>query len=292
MTIAIYGRAFTADCSAQIKALIALLQERRIEFSIYAPFYEFLRQAYDITAPRVTLFAEGPPAASDCLISVGGDGTLLGSLQQVRHSGIPVAGINCGRLGFLSSASFDDLPDAIDALVRKEYTIEDRALLEVRCDALPDDVYPYALNEVGVQRHTPAMINIHVRLNDDLLPAYWADGLLVATPTGSTAYSMSVGGPILAPQSKNVVLSPIAPHNLHIRSLVITDDTVVTLTVETRHTTAFLTIDNQLVEIPSGARVVIRKADFTGRIIRFHGATFFDTIREKLSWGKDYRNPY
>ncbi|MDR1681665.1 MAG: NAD kinase [Prevotellaceae bacterium] len=292
MTIAIYGRAFTADCSAQVRALLALLEERRIDFSIYAPFYAFLQQSYAITIPRVTLFHALPPVATDCLVSIGGDGTFLGSLQHVRNSGIPVAGINCGRLGFLSSASFDDLPEALDALGQKQYTIEERTLLEVCCDGLPDTIYPYALNEIGVQRHTPAMISIHVRINDDPLPAYWADGLLVATPTGSTAYSMSVGGPILVPEAKNFVLSPISPHNLHIRSLVVTDDTVLTLTVETRHTTAFLTVDNQLVEIPSGAQFVIRKAAFTVRIVRLHGAKFFDTIREKLSWGKDYRNPY
>ncbi|MDR2362567.1 MAG: NAD kinase [Prevotellaceae bacterium] len=292
MNFAIYGRAFTADCSEQVNALIALLRERRIDFSMFAPFYDFLCRSYAMRIPRVPLFTELPPKATDCLLSIGGDGTFLGSLQHVRHSGIPVAGINCGRLGFLSAASFDELPEAIEALVQEKYTIEDRTLLEVQCDDLPDTIYPYALNEIGVQRHTPAMINIHIRLNDDLLPAYWADGLLVATPTGSTAYSMSVGGPILVPQSKSFVLSPISPHNLSIRSLVITDDTVVTLMVETRHTTAFLTIDNQLVEIPSGARFIIRKAAFTVRIVRFHGAKFFDTIREKLSWGKDYRNPY
>jgi NAD+ kinase len=292
MNIALYGRSFATDCSAPIKELVALLQARAAGIAVYRPFYDFLQQTYDIRVAGVALYDEMPPPPTDCLISIGGDGTFLRSLKQVRHSGIPVIGINGGRLGFLSEATFDTLPETIDALAQKNYTIEERTVLAVQSDALPEATFAYALNEVGIQRHSPAMISVHVQLNDERLPTYWSDGLLVATPTGSTAYSMSVGGPIVVPPSKNFVLSPIAPHNLNIRSLVISDDSILTLTVETRNSNAFLTIDNQLIEINSGTKITVRKADFPFRIIRLHGSRFFDTLREKLSWGKDSRNPY
>ncbi|MDR0694270.1 MAG: NAD kinase [Prevotellaceae bacterium] len=290
MKIALYGRAFTADLSAEVHSAITLLQEREVAFSIYRPFYDFLHRAYGITIPEADTFDRLPPDGTDCLVSIGGDGTLLGSLQHVRDSGIPVIGINRGRLGFLSAASLDAFPQALDAILEKKYTIENRTLLEVKGAILPATVYPYALNEIGIQRHSPAMIGVHVQLNGEKLPVYWSDGLLVATPTGSTAYSMSVGGPIVMPPSKSFIISPIAPHNLNVRSLVISDDTLLDITVETRDSNAFLTIDNQLIEINSGAQFTVCKAGFTLRIIRLHGSNFFDTMREKLSWGKDNRN--
>jgi len=292
MTIALYGRPFSADCSAQMQQLLALLQARGVTFSIYRMFYAFLQRMYGWDIPDVQLFDQLPPAGTDCLMSIGGDGTFLGSLPHVRDSGIPVVGINLGRLGFLSAAPFDSLPETLDALLAQQYTIEERTLLEVQSDALPSGVYAYALNEVGVQRKTPAMIGVHVQLNAETLPTYWADGLLIATPTGSTAYSMSVGGPIVVPQSKSFVLSPIAPHNLGIRSLVISDDTKITLTVEARDSNAFLTIDNQLIEIKAGTTFMVRKAGFALRVIRLHDSNFFDTIRKKLLWGEDNRNPH
>jgi len=290
MKIALYGRVITADFSAQIRETIALLQAQKASVAVYRPFYDFLQQTYCIEMPHAIPFDALPPAGTDCLISIGGDGTFLRSLPHVRDSGIPVVGINHGRLGFLSAASFEALPQTIAAILEKRYTIEDRSLLEVQSDALGSDIYPYALNEVAVQRHSPAMIGVQVQLNSDTLPVYWADGLLVATPTGSTAYSMSVGGPIVVPQSRSFILSPIAPHNLNIRSLVISDDTVMSLAVETRNSNAFLTIDNQLIEINSGTRLTVRKAGFSLRVVRLHGSNFFDTLGEKLSWGKDNRN--
>ena len=292
MKIALYGRGFTTNCSAQFNELIALLQARNVALSFYRPFYDFLQDACHLEVSSVETFETTPPAETDCLLSIGGDGTFLRSLQHVRDSAIPVAGINFGRLGFLSAASFDDLPKTIDAILDKKYNIEERSLLEVKSDILPSDIFAYALNEVGVQRRSPAMISVHVQLNDDSLPTYWADGLLIATPTGSTAYSMSVGGPIMSPTTKSFVLSPIAPHNLNIRSLVISDDTVLSITAESRDDTVFLTIDNQLIEIPSGTKIGIQKAPFNFHIIRLHGSNFFNTICEKLSWGKDSRNLY
>ncbi|MDR3133173.1 MAG: NAD kinase [Prevotellaceae bacterium] len=292
MKIALYGRAFTTDLSAQVHSAITLLRARAVAFSIYRPFYDFLQQAYDLTIPDAVTFDGLPPEGTACLVSIGGDGTLLGSLQHVRDSGIPVIGINQGRLGFLSAASLEAFPQVLEAILGKKYTIENRTLLAVKGAILPGTVYPYALNEIGIQRHSPAMIGVHVQLDGEKLPTYWSDGLLVATPTGSTAYSMSVGGPIVVPQSKSFIISPIAPHNLNVRSLVISDDTLLDITVETRDSNAFLTIDNQLIEINSGARFTVGKAGFTLRIIRLHGSNFFNTMRDKLSWGRDNRNAY
>jgi NAD+ kinase len=290
MKIALYGRVFTTDFSVQIHELIALLHERGVDFSVYEPFGEFLRQSYSVNLSGVTLFNDMPPAGSDCLISIGGDGTFLRSLKRVRDAGIPVIGINSGRLGFLSAAAFHALPSILDALLQRQYSIEERTLLEVQSEALPPDFFAYALNEAGIQRLCPAVIGIRVQLDGVQLPTYWSDGLLVATPTGSTAYSMSVGGPIIMPQAKSFIISPIAPHNLNIRPLIIADDSVLSLTVESRSGNTFLTVDNQLFEIRSGAVVTVRKAPFTFRTIRLHGATFFDTLSEKLSWGRDNRN--
>jgi NAD+ kinase len=292
MKIALYGRAFTADLSAQVQAALTLLQERSVAFSIYRPFYDFLQRAYGINISGAVIFDGLPPAGTACLVSIGGDGTLLGSLQHVRDSGIPVIGINQGRLGFLSAAALETFPQVLDAILEKKYTIENRTLLEVKGAIVPGTVYPYALNEIGVQRHSPAMIGVHVQLNGEKLPVYWSDGLLVATPTGSTAYSMSAGGPIVVPQSKSFIISPIAPHNLNVRSLVISDDTLLDIMVETRDSNAFLTIDNQLIEINPGAQFTVCKAGFTLRIIRLHGSNFFDTMRNKLSWGRDNRNTH
>ena len=292
MKIALYGRAFTADLPAQVHGVLTLLQEREVAFSIYRTFYDFLQCAYGITIPHVITFDSLPPAGTACLISIGGDGTLLGSLQHVRDSGIPVIGINHGRLGFLSAASLEAFPQALDAILEKKYAIENRTLLEVKGAILPGTVYPYALNEIGIQRHSPAMIGVHVQLDGEKLPVYWSDGLLVATPTGSTAYSMSVGGPIVVPQSGSFIISPIAPHNLNVRSLVISDETLLDIMVETRDSNAFLTIDNQLIEINSGARFTVCKAGFALRLIRLHGSNFFDTLRKKLSWGRDNRNTH
>jgi NAD+ kinase len=290
MNLSLYGRAFATGSPDPIREIIALLQARQVAFSMYRPFRDFLQTACHIDLSATPTFEQLPPPGTDCLISIGGDGTFLGCLPHVRNSGIPVVGINWGRLGFLSAASFEALPDTIDEILAQKYTIEERALLEINCEALPDTIYPYALNEVGVQRHSPAMMGVHVQLNNDTLPTYWSDGLLVATPTGSTAYSMSVGGPIVVPSSRSLILSPIAPHNLSVRSLVVADDVVVSITVETRESNAFLTIDNQLIEINSGTKLTVRKANFALRVVRLPGNNFFDTIREKLSWGKDNRN--
>lgn len=221
------------------------------------------------------------------LLAVGGDGTFLSAAELVADSGIPVLGVNAGRLGFLS----ENAPDAVaEAILSGKMSIEDRPVLKVSCDAIGDDVWPYAFNEVTVHRNGAAMLGVDVRLDGEQLPTYWADGLLVATSSGSTAYSLSVGGPIVIPESKVLIVSPIAPHNLNVRPLIIPDDMTVELDLQSRDASVTLTMDNRTVEVLPGAHVSIKVAQFSLKRVRLAKSDFIRALTEKLFWGEDVRN--
>jgi NAD+ kinase len=253
----------------------------------------FVHQSFAAYLPTATTDFETYTQLPDdihCLMSLGGDGTLLDSVRLAGCSGTPVLGINTGRLGFLSSVPLSDADKAVDALLNNNYRLEERTLLEVSGDFLPAGDSPYALNDIGIQRHHPSMIAIRVTINQEALPDYWADGLLLATPTGSTAYSMSAGGPIVAPDSQSIIITPIASHNLNIRPLVIADNAEVGVQVFTRKGAAVISLDNRIYDVPSGTEIQVRKANFTAKIIKLHRSSFFSALHEKLSWGIDKRN--
>jgi NAD+ kinase len=285
MTIAIYGQRIDPVYQPDILRLLQLLNKHNIRFFIHKTFLACLPEFHNTQEEFTAL-----PSGIDCVISLGGDGTFLESVRLVGNSGIPVLGINIGRLGFLSTVPLDKMEDAMDALLQQKYDIEERTLLKASGSFLPSEVSPYALNEIGIQRHYPSVISIRLTINEETLPDYWADGLLIATPTGSTAYSMSVGGPIVVPDSKSFIISPIASHNLNIRPLVISDDAKLNVQAITRKGTAIFSVDNRLHEVDSGAEMHIQKANFTAKTIRLHGNSFFTTLHEKLSWGIDKRN--
>lgn len=233
----------------------------------------------------------GLKEGTDLVLSVGGDGTFLSVAMLVADSGIPVVGVNLGRLGFLSENRPEDVAQAI---LNKEYIVEDRSLLSASLSIESGnpsvDEWPYALNEVTVHRSGAAMLGVDVCLDGKWLPTYWADGLIVSTSSGSTAYSLSVGGPIVLPQSKVLILAPIAPHNLNIRPLVIPDNSEIRMKMHSRDGKVILTVDNRTVELPSEAEIAVSLARFSLRRVRFNKSDFINALTEKLFWGEDVRN--
>lgn len=286
MLIAVNGQRIESSYLPAVVHLLTLLQEKNIKILV-APA---LQQALNNAGYPVELFTN-LPENTDYLISIGGDGTFLESVLLVGQSGTPVLGINTGRLGFLSNITLDDPEKTISYLLEKNYTLEERSLVKVSGNFLPVGDIPYALNEIGIQKRLPTMmINIKVSINGEKLPDYWADGLLVSTPTGSTAYSMSIRGPIIVPDVHCLLLSPIASHNLSTRPLVIDDRSTIKMQVNTRQHTAIISLDNRFYEVPSGTEISVAKADFTVKTVRLHGSSFFSTLQEKLLWGSDKRN--
>jgi NAD+ kinase len=287
MIIAINGRQIEAAYLPAVVHLLELLQQKNVQTTVTPALQQLLNKA----GYPVESFAKLPKNA-DYLISLGGDGTFLESVLLVEQLGIPVLGINTGRLGFLSNIALEDPEKTITSLLQKKYTIEERSLLKVSGNFLPAGDIPYALNEIGIQKHLPAIITIKVSIDGEHLPDYWADGLLVSTPTGSTAYSMSVGGPIMAPEARCLLLSPIASHNLSTRPLIVNDQSKIKMQVNTRNNTAIIRLDNRIYEVASGTAISIEKAAFTVKTVRLHGSSFFSTLQEKLLWGNDKRNTH
>ena len=231
------------------------------------------------------------PNQFDVMISVGGDGTILESVRMVDRSGIPILGVNAGRLGFLASTPFDELDQAISRLENGRFQVENRKLVSVLTE---DDVFGddnFALNEVSVHKSaTSSMLVVNAYIDDFFLNTYWADGLIISTPTGSTGYSLSTGGPIVAPGTSNMIISPIAAHNLNVRPLVIEDTHRITLRIEDTDPNFMLSLDSQSKIVSSDAEIRISKADFSVGLIRFEPQDYFNTLRSKLMWGHDRRN--
>lgn len=292
MKIAIYGRATHDNTSEYIQLLFHKLNEYKIEIVVYEPFYNYIKQKLQLIGNIKTFISHTDLHGKvDAMFSLGGDGTFLETLAFVRNSGIPVLGINTGRLGFLANVAKSEINDAIDALVQKRYTIEKRTLLSV---TEPKGIFgevSYGLNELTVlKKDTSAMITINAYINGDYLNSYFADGLIIATPTGSTAYSLSCGGPLVMPGSENFVITPIAPHNLNVRPLVISDNNIITLKVEGRSPNFLVTLDSRSEVLKSNTEIIIQKADFYANLIKLENQNFFTTMRNKLLWGLDKRN--
>ncbi|MDR3184070.1 MAG: NAD(+)/NADH kinase [Prevotellaceae bacterium] len=285
MTVALYGRQIEPGHLPEVICLLQLLNQHHIDVLVHRSFAAYLPAG----AARYDTFTE-LPAGIHCLISLGGDGTFLESVGIACYSHTPVFGINAGRLGFLSTVPLSNAGEAVNALLHHDYRIEERTLLKVSGEFLPPGDSPYALNDVGVQRLQLALVTVRVTINGEALPDYWADGLLVATPTGSTAYSMSAGGPVAAPDSQSLIITPIASHNLNMRPLVVADSAHIKLQVANRKGAAVVSLDNRTYEVPSGTEIRIEKAPYTAKLIRLHRSSFFGTLCEKLSWGYDKRN--
>ncbi len=292
MRIAIYGRPTNDNTSEYIQQLFYKLNEYKTEILIYEPFYQFIKQKLELVGNIKTFSSHTDLSGRvETMLSLGGDGTFLETLSFVRDSEIPVLGINTGRLGFLATVAKSEINDAVAALAEKRYSIEKRSLLSV---SGPKGIFGevnYGLNELTVlKKDTSSMITINAFINGDYLNSYFADGLIIATPTGSTAYSLSCGGPLIMPGSENFVITPIASHNLNVRPFVISDNNVITLKVEGRSPNYLVTLDSRSEIIESSTELTIKKADFYAHLIKLENQSFFTTMRNKLLWGLDKRN--
>jgi len=293
MKIALYGLTVNPDFKDELARLLELLKEKQIENFVYRPFLEYMQQECDLFPEVAGVFENGEdlPADVSYIFSLGGDGTLLKSFTVAQKISIPLVGINSGRLGFLSDISRDEIESALDNIISGNIIIDERTVLELEIVHNDHSDFHYALNEITVTKlDSSSMINIHALINNEFLNTYWADGLIVATPTGSTAYSLSVGGPILTPDSQNFVISPIAPHHLTVRPIVVPDHNLITLRVEGRGLHFLTSVDSQSEAIYFSVVLMIRKASFNVKTVRLKDHNFFSTLRNKLMWGVDKRN--
>jgi len=292
MKIALFGKNFADDRFFYFQQLIEKLEQSGISMMIYSPFYNFVKNKAIFTEiPEVFADYHQLPGNADFLFSIGGDGTMLDSISLIRDSGIPLMGINLGRMGFLSSISKSEIGPAIDAIRRNDYSLNKRSLLSVETPGNLFGELNYGLNEFTInKKDSGSMILVHVFIDDLLLNSYWADGLIIATPTGSTAYSLSCNGPIITPESENFVITPIAPHNLTVRPVVIPDKSVIKIKVDGRMSQYLVGLDSRSAVIESSAELLVKKAPFCVNLVQRTNDNFFTTIRQKLLWGHDIRN--
>lgn len=292
MNIAIFGKKINPDFSSGFAELLNTLKVYKAQVFIHSDFYDQLpAELKDIVPAKIFLKKEDVEGKVDFLFSIGGDGTLLQSALLVGSSGIPVLGINTGRLGFLSSVSQENIPHAVKNLFDKKYSIEQRTLVSFNNGQPFFGEDNFALNEITVMKNdTSSMITIHTYVDGEFVNSYWADGLIIATSTGSTGYSLSCGGPILSPGSGNFVITPIAPHNLNVRPFVISNKSKIKLKVESRSDNFLATLDSRSVTMPKSSELQISKAVFTLGLVRFPDENFITTLRNKMMWGVDKRN--
>lgn len=290
MKIALFGKSIAPENGDYIRQLFGKLLDNQVEMTVYWPFAGIVAD-FVPEGVRFSVFNSHVDLNADLLFSIGGDGTILDTVPFVLDSGMPVVGINMGRLGFLSSISKTEVGKAVESVLSGDCFVEQRTLLEL---VSPQNVFGdvrYALNELNVIRNPEhSLLAIKVFVDDIYLNTYWGDGILLATPTGSTAYSLSAGGPIIAPNAKNFVITPIATHNLTVRPVVIPDDSVVRIQVEGREKKFVFSMDSRTCALDTSVQLEVRKAGFCLNLVRMRNEDFFGTIRNKLMWGKDNRN--
>lgn len=293
MKIAIYGRLVQKDALPFVQQLFNLLEVRNMQFFIHEEYYSHLINNIQFKKTP-ELFNENNRnfiKEIDYMISVGGDGTLLDTVTIVKDSNVPILGINIGRLGFLASIGKDEISSCIDAIEQGTFTTDERTLIHLDSNIQLFKGDNYALNEFTIhKKDSSAMITIHTYINGEFMMSYWADGLIVSTPTGSTGYSLSCGGPIIFPASGNFVITPVAPHNLNIRPIVVSDESVISFEIEGRSDHFLVTLDSRFESVDSAIQLAVRKEDFTVKLLRFQEQNFLDTLRNKLGLGYDQRN--
>ncbi len=293
MRIALFGSPFPEKSTKYIQHLVNKIEaEKKQQIIVEKKFFEFLKKEIRFKQ-EIQLFSDfkNLRGNADFLFSIGGDGTLLKATTFVRNSNIPIMGINTGRLGFISSISIDKIDYAINNLIKENYSINNRTLLELSTKNHLFKEMNFALNEVAItKKDTSSMIKIEAYLNDEFLNTYWADGLIISTPTGSTGYSLSCGGPIIMPRTGNMVITPITQHNLNVRPIVIEDSSIIKLKVEDRDQLALVSLDSRSRAFDSSIELTVKKADFHIKLIELKDNAFIPTVRNKLMWGIDKRN--
>lgn len=292
MKIALFGNPYPNELHGRVQHLLDLMEARGMHAVIHDEFESHLRKSGHLTKSYDTWTkAELNIREYACLVSIGGDGTLLETVVLIGDSGVPVVGINAGRLGFISSVSIEEFPEILDGLEHGNSAVAERELIMARSER---DIFPrcnFGLNELTLhKKDTTSMVKIDVHINDEFLNSYWADGIIVGTPTGSTAYSLSCGGPIILPGSENFVITPIAPHNLNVRPAVVSNDVTIRLRIHGRSNEFLVALDSRSRVIYPGEEIEIKKAPFRFRLLQVPGHTYLDTLRNKLMWGLDKRN--
>jgi len=290
--IAVYGKNFNPTNGAYAQRLFDCFAKHNLKVVVEEKFLQVLTKncAVKIEAPTFTDF-ETIKKDVEFVFSMGGDGTILECVTFVREAQIPIVGINFGRLGFLANIGKDQIEQVVDAVVRGNYIIDKRALLALDSNQPIFGNEQFALNEMTLQRKdNSSMITVHTYLNGELLNSYWADGLIISTPTGSTGYSLSCGGPIIYPTSGNFVITPVAPHNLNVRPMVVSDDVVLSFEVTGRSSTFLCTLDSRFESIDKSYQLAVRKANFSAHLVRLTDMNFLSALKNKLNWGIDQRN--
>ncbi|WP_298902724.1 NAD kinase [uncultured Psychroserpens sp.] len=291
MKVAVYSQYYPEKSLKSFEDLIKVLLDNNVQVHVEDTFYNASKDLVDMnsTVQKFSTLDE----SYDLLISVGGDGTILRAITFVRDFSIPIVGINTGRLGFLATIQTDEIKVAIEHILNGKYKISERTLLSVETNSENETLKDtnFALNEIAVSRkNTTSMIIVETHLNEEYLTSYWADGLIAATPTGSTGYSLSCGGPVITPEANSLVLTPIAPHNLNARPLVIPDDTTIQLKVDGREDQHLMSLDSRIITLSNATLITIKKANFKVKMVELLDESFIDTLRKKMLWGEDKRN--
>src|SRR6476620_1585409 len=292
MKIAILGKPFKDEIIPFMQGLFDDLVARYAEIIIVEYFKTYLENR--LTLPEnVNAFSRGDDLKGvNFVFSLGGDGTLLDTVTYVGCREIPILGINTGRLGFLATVAFDKIPLAIDALYKGHFVIDERSLIRADSDQEIFDGINFGLNEFSILKtDTSSMIVVHTYIDGEYLNSYWADGLVVATPTGSTGYSLSCGGPVMLPQTNNFIIAPVCPHNLNVRPLVVSDQSVISFEIAGRSTSYMLALDSRSLPVEASVQIAVRRENFNARLVKFNHVNFLSTLRSKLNWGLDRRNP-
>ncbi|HEY4652109.1 MAG TPA: NAD kinase [Pontibacter sp.] len=291
MKIAILGKPFSDEIAPYIQELFDELLRREAEILLVEHFKLYLQNTLHIPGNLPTFRRGDSLAGVDVVLSIGGDGTLLDTVTYVGEQQTPILGINTGRLGFLATISHDSIGTAIEALYQGNYTLDERALIRVDSDQDIFDGLNFGLNEFSLlKRDSSSMIAVHTYIDGEYLNSYWADGLVVATPTGSTGYSLSAGGPLVMPQTNNFVISPVCPHNLNVRPMIVSDRSVISFEVEGRSSSYLASLDSRSVPVDMHVRLEVRRERFVAKLVKLHHVNFLSTLRSKLNWGMDSRN--
>ena len=292
--VAVFGQSYSVSAAKEINNLLDVLSEHHVEIHIESGFYRLLTEENVIDASFKTYDSfDDLNSSFDLMFTIGGDGTILRAVTYIRDLNIPILGINTGRLGFLATINKNSIRENVELIIEKKFSVQERTLLEVSLQPSIQgfEELNFALNEMTIARkNTTSMIGVKTSLDGEYLTNYWSDGLIIATPTGSTGYSLSCNGPVISPDSKNLVITPIAPHNLNARPMVISDDTKIDLLVDSREKEFLISLDSRIISVPEKTKVSIQKAGFCISTITPHSQSFLKTLRSKLLWGEDTRN--
>ncbi|UPL49421.1 NAD kinase [Hymenobacter sublimis] len=292
MKIAILGKPFSEELTPFMREMVEELTRRQAEVCVLESFHTYLSERVDLPE-GITTFRRGDSLRGmQFVLSIGGDGTLLDTVTYVGALQIPILGINTGRLGFLATISPDKIGPALDSLFKGHFVLEDRSLIRVDTDPDTFGAINFGLNEFSIlKRDTSSMIVVHTYIDGEYLNSYWADGLIVATPTGSTGYSLSCGGPVMLPQTNNFIIAPVCPHNLNVRPLIVSDRSVISFEIEGRSNNFLLSLDSRSETVEAGIQIAVRRENFNARLVKLNHVNFLSTLRSKLNWGLDRRNP-